>query len=181
MWFKKCALFWIQNCSLRTLNRSWRGRDIAILVDNRYLGRQLEIALRKAGIPAVSGGTEAVTSSAAAGELRALLQALVRPATQGPARRVALGWFGSQQLADLAAQDDAALVRTQESLAAWGAVLQQRLHAKEQQAALGNGVDKGSIIMLLALVGATVDNFRLRRRLREMEAKPEGKRTWLCD
>ena len=103
-----------------------RPGDIAILVDNRFLGRQLEIALRKAGIPAVSGGTEAVTSSAAAGELRALLQALVRPATQGPARRVALGWFGSQQLADLAAQDDAALVRTQESLAAWGAVLQQR-------------------------------------------------------
>jgi hypothetical protein len=41
------------------------------------------------------------------------------------------------------------------------------------------GSDAMSIIMLLALVGATVDNFRLRRRLREMGAKPEGKRTWL--
>lgn len=41
------------------------------------------------------------------------------------------------------------------------------------------GSDAMSIIMLLALVGATVDNFRLRRRLREMGDKPEGKRTWL--
>ncbi|WP_373989389.1 hypothetical protein [Duganella sp. BuS-21] len=41
------------------------------------------------------------------------------------------------------------------------------------------GSDAMSIIMLLALVGATVDNLRLRRRLREMGAKPEGKRTWL--
>ena len=102
-----------------------RPGEIAILVDNRYLGRQLENALRRAGIPAVSGGTEAVTKSAAATELRCLLQALVRPATQGPARRVAIGWFGSQQLADLAAQDDAVLVFVQENLAAWAIVLQQ--------------------------------------------------------
>lgn len=102
-----------------------RPGEIAILVDKRYLGRQLENALRRAGIPAVSGGTEAVTKSAAATELRSLLQGLVRPAAQGPARRVAIGWFGSQQLADLAAHDDAALVEVQESLAAWAIVLQQ--------------------------------------------------------
>jgi exodeoxyribonuclease V beta subunit len=102
-----------------------RPGEIAILVDNRYLGQQLEKALRLAGIPAVSGGTEAVTKSDAATELRSLLRALLRPAAQGPARRVALGWFGNQQLAGLVAQDDAALVEVQESLAGWANVLQQ--------------------------------------------------------
>lgn len=42
---------------------------------------------------------------------------------------------------------------------------------------LGN--DAFSAITLVALVGAICDNARLRRRLREMGAKPEGKRTWL--
>ncbi len=41
------------------------------------------------------------------------------------------------------------------------------------------GSDAMDIIMLFALVGSVADNFRLRRRLREMGAKPEGKRTWL--
>jgi hypothetical protein len=35
------------------------------------------------------------------------------------------------------------------------------------------------IIVLISLVGALPDNARLRRRLRELGAKPEGKRTWL--
>ncbi|RLT44971.1 MAG: hypothetical protein DWI63_05115 [Chloroflexi bacterium] len=108
-----------------TVARAARPGDVAILVDNRYLGRQLENALLRAGIPAVSGGTDAVTNSTACTELRSLLQALVWPAAQGPARRVALGWFGSQQLADLAVQDDAALVLMQESLAVWAVVLQR--------------------------------------------------------
>ena len=108
-----------------TVARVARPGDVAILVDNRYLGRQLENALLRAGIPAVSGGTDAVTNSTACTELRSLLQALVWPAAQGPARRVALGWFGSQQLADLAVQDDAALVLMQESLAVWAVVLQR--------------------------------------------------------
>ncbi len=43
-----------------------RPGEIAILVDTRYLGQQFEKAMRLAGIPAVSGGTEAVTKSAAA-------------------------------------------------------------------------------------------------------------------
>lgn len=41
------------------------------------------------------------------------------------------------------------------------------------------GSDALNIIILLALVGTIGDNFRLRRRLREMGVKPEGKRTWL--
>ena len=41
------------------------------------------------------------------------------------------------------------------------------------------GNDAFTIITLVTLVGALVDNARLRRRLREMGAKPEGKRTWL--
>lgn len=40
------------------------------------------------------------------------------------------------------------------------------------------GSDAINIIVLLALVGALFDNARLRRRLRELGAKPEGKRTW---
>ncbi|MBV7538821.1 hypothetical protein KW842_23905 [Duganella sp. sic0402] len=41
------------------------------------------------------------------------------------------------------------------------------------------GSDALNIIVLLALVATIGDNFRLRRRLREIGAKPEGKRTWL--
>lgn len=41
------------------------------------------------------------------------------------------------------------------------------------------GNEAFSIIMLVTLIGAIADNARLRRRLREMGAKPEGKRTWL--
>ncbi|MYM75648.1 hypothetical protein GTP56_26125 [Duganella sp. FT134W] len=41
------------------------------------------------------------------------------------------------------------------------------------------GQEAFGILMLVALIGAIADNARLRRRLREMGAKPEGKRTWL--
>ncbi|RZT07995.1 hypothetical protein SAMN05216319_3597 [Duganella sp. CF402] len=41
------------------------------------------------------------------------------------------------------------------------------------------GSDALNIIVLLTLIGTLFDNARLRRRLREMGAKPEGKRTWL--
>lgn len=35
------------------------------------------------------------------------------------------------------------------------------------------------LLMAMMLACAVADNARLRRRLREMGAKPEGKRTWL--
>lgn len=41
------------------------------------------------------------------------------------------------------------------------------------------GSEAFNVITLLTLVSVLVDNVRLRRRLREMGAKPEGKRTWL--
>ena len=41
------------------------------------------------------------------------------------------------------------------------------------------GGEAFSVIILVTLISALVDNARLRRRLREMGAKPEGKRTWL--
>ena len=41
---------------------------------------------------------------------------------------------------------------------------------------LGN--DAFSVIMLVTLVCAIWDNARLRRKLRELGYKPEGKRTW---
>ncbi|MBV6321767.1 hypothetical protein [Duganella violaceipulchra] len=41
------------------------------------------------------------------------------------------------------------------------------------------GNEAFSVIMLVTLVSVLADNARLRRRLREMGAKPEGKRTWL--
>jgi uncharacterized membrane protein YfcA len=41
------------------------------------------------------------------------------------------------------------------------------------------GQDAFGILMLIALFTTIADNRRLRRRLREMGAKPEGKRTWL--
>ncbi|MYM94328.1 hypothetical protein [Duganella vulcania] len=41
------------------------------------------------------------------------------------------------------------------------------------------GSEAFNVITLLTLVSVLVDNARLRRRLRDMGAKPEGKRTWL--
>ena len=41
------------------------------------------------------------------------------------------------------------------------------------------GNEAFNIIMLVTMVSAVADNVRLRRRLRQMGAKPEGKRTWL--
>jgi hypothetical protein len=41
------------------------------------------------------------------------------------------------------------------------------------------GQEAFGMLMLLGLIGAIADNARLRRRLRERGAKPEGKRTWL--
>ncbi|MRW94711.1 hypothetical protein GJ699_32575 [Duganella sp. FT80W] len=41
------------------------------------------------------------------------------------------------------------------------------------------GSDALNIIVLLTMIATVIDNFRLRRRLRQLGAKPEGKRTWL--
>lgn len=41
------------------------------------------------------------------------------------------------------------------------------------------GNEAFNVIILVTLVAVLVDNARLRCRLREMGAKPEGKRTWL--
>ncbi len=41
------------------------------------------------------------------------------------------------------------------------------------------GQDAFGILMLIVLFTTIADNRRLRRRLRAMGAKPEGKRTWL--
>lgn len=41
------------------------------------------------------------------------------------------------------------------------------------------GSDAINIIVLITMICALIDNARLRRRLREIGAKPEGKRTWL--
>jgi len=41
------------------------------------------------------------------------------------------------------------------------------------------GADAFGWLMTIVLVSLVADNARLRRRLREMSAKPEGKRTWL--
>jgi uncharacterized membrane protein YfcA len=41
------------------------------------------------------------------------------------------------------------------------------------------GQEAFGILMLITLFTTIADNRRLRRRLREMGAKPEGKRTWL--
>jgi uncharacterized membrane protein YfcA len=41
------------------------------------------------------------------------------------------------------------------------------------------GSEAFGVIVLVTLVSVLIDNARLRRRLREMGAKPEGKRTWL--
>lgn len=41
------------------------------------------------------------------------------------------------------------------------------------------GNDALNIIFLLTMIAALADNARLRRRLRALGAKPQGKRTWL--
>jgi len=96
-----------------------RPADIAIVVRSNNDARLLANALRSAGVPASTSGTDPVLDSPAAGHWEALVQALLLPSSVGLARVVALGPFGDadiQALDNFEANDDANLIEWQRTL-----------------------------------------------------------------
>ena len=108
--------------------------DIAVLVETNWIGTMIVGALQAIGVPAVSRGADSVLASDAGTEWDALARALVRPASQADARRVAIGWFGNQRHEDLLTAEDPAirvmaeepLIAMQEELSEWAALLRKR-------------------------------------------------------
>ncbi len=66
--------------------RPVRPGDIAVLVRNHREAARVQQALARAGVPAVAAGRQSLFESAEAGELRALLLALLQPSDSGRLR-----------------------------------------------------------------------------------------------
>jgi exodeoxyribonuclease V beta subunit len=115
-------------------DRALMPSDIAVLVETNWEGAMIVAKLLSLGVPAVSRGADSVLASDAGTEWDALARALVRPASQADARRVAIGWFGNQRHEDLLTAEDPALrvmaeerlIAIQEELSEWAALLRKR-------------------------------------------------------
>jgi len=94
-----------------------RPSDIGIVVKSNSDAELYASALRAAGIPAVTSGTDSVLDSPAALHWRLLLQSLLRPTDLRAARTVAMGVFGDvdvSQVDDVESEEEAALLSRQQ-------------------------------------------------------------------
>lgn len=94
-----------------------RPSDIGIVVKSNSDAETFAMALRSAGIPAVTSGTDSVLESPAARHWHLLIRSLQRPTDIRLARMAALGVFGGievYQLDDFTGEDDAALLEQQQ-------------------------------------------------------------------
>lgn len=104
------------------IGRDLRPSDIAVLVTTNDQALAVAHRLGRVGIAAATATTNSVLDGAAAWQWRLLLAALTRPASPGPARAAALGWFLGYPAASLA-DPDADLAAVHEQLARWASVL----------------------------------------------------------
>ena len=94
-----------------------RPSDIGIVVKSNADAETFAMALRSAGIPAVTSGTDSVLESPAARHWHLLIRSLQRPTDLRLARMVAIGVFGgfdAHQLDDFDGEDEAALLEQQQ-------------------------------------------------------------------
>ena len=83
----------------------------------------IERRLAQVGIPAVSGGTSSVMTGRMAFDLRLLLEAIEKPASNGHIRRAAATCFFGYALSESGLLDDAAMNQVQEELMKLSVVL----------------------------------------------------------
>ena len=98
--------------------RPVRPSDIAVLTLTNKEGDAIRAALAAEGVPAVAGGGS-VLDSAAADQLRILLQAMARPSDTRAARLYLLSWFGGTSVESVADLSDSDLDRVQEQIRGW--------------------------------------------------------------
>ena len=94
-----------------------RPSDIGIVVKSNSDADRFATALRSAGIPAVTSGTDSVLESSAARHWHLLIRSLQRPTDIRVARMAAIGVFGGVEvfeLDDFDGEDDAALLEQQQ-------------------------------------------------------------------
>lgn len=104
--------------------RDLRPSDIAVLVSSNAEALAIAHRLGRSGIAAATATTSSVLDGAAAWQWRLLLAALARPASPGPVRAAALGWFVGCPAAELA-DPNGDLTWVHERFAHWAAVLRR--------------------------------------------------------
>jgi len=100
--------------------------DICVLVRATAVGRNVERELRRAGIPAVSNGTESVMNGAVAGDIRSLFEAMERVSNMGRIRRVAATTLFGFSLRDAGALTDEAMLPVQDRISDLTTLLHHR-------------------------------------------------------
>lgn len=103
--------------------RRVRPSDVAVLVQTRLQGASVREAFRRQGVPAIVAGEGSVLDSAAAGQVRLLLHAMLRPSDLRRVRGFALSWFVHWTPAQVAAADDRDLEVLQDRVARWAELL----------------------------------------------------------
>ncbi|MHB1517290.1 MAG: UvrD-helicase domain-containing protein [Acidimicrobiales bacterium] len=99
--------------------RRVRPMDIGILIGRNDEGELVRSALVAQGIPAVLVGAGSVLTSAAAAQVRWLLNGLARPADARRARAAALSWFFGWTAQQVAEANESEMAGLQERLHRW--------------------------------------------------------------
>jgi exodeoxyribonuclease V beta subunit len=122
--------------------------DICVLVRSGGVGRLVERELVRAGIPAVTGGTSSVMTSAMALDIRSLLEAIERPANLGRVRRAAATRFFGASLAAAGVLAEEVILRVQDGLMTFAGILEAR-----GIAALGAAIEADETIVTRVAAG----------------------------
>jgi exodeoxyribonuclease V beta subunit len=123
-------------------------RDICVLVRSGSVGRHIERALVRAGIPAVTGGTSSVMTSEMALDVRSLLEAIEEPSNLGRVRRAAATVFFGETLANVGVLDDDVILGVQDGVMRFSGIL-----ARKGVAALGAAIEADATIMTRVAAG----------------------------
>ncbi len=123
-------------------------RDICVLVRSGGVGRLIERALVRAGIPAVTGGTSSVMTSEMALDIRSLVEAIEQPSNLGRVRRAAATVFFGETLANVGVLDEDVILGVQDGVMRFSGIL-----AKKGIAALGAAIEADATIMTRVAAG----------------------------
>jgi exodeoxyribonuclease V beta subunit len=117
-------------------------RDICVLVRSSGVGRLVERALARHGIPAVMGGTSSVMKSGMALDIRSLVEAMEQPWNVGRVRRAAATVFFGRSLVSVGGLTEQVIEEVQDGLMRFAGIL-----GKKGIAALGAAIETDEAIM----------------------------------